>query len=514
MNRKLLLQLKELLKALPRAETKGDTGQEITNLAYDSRKVLEKGLFVAVNGHKADGHRFIEQAVNNGARAVVFEKEGETVPPSVTQIKVKNSRQALSLLSACFYGYPASRLRLIGITGTSGKTTTSYLVESIFKAAGISAGVLGTVSYRYGAKVKSAPVTTPESLDLQILLAEMVREGISHVVIEVSSHALDQGRLGEMVFDQAVFTNLSQDHLDYHQGMEFYFQAKTGLFHQHLKKNGRGLAIINRDDPYGQRLWQECQDPKKDFGIEHKASYFPLEIRSTLQGINARIQTPRGEYRIKSSLIGPYNMYNILAAWAVGEGFFLEGDIIQKGIESLCVVPGRMELVPNKKGLILLVDYSHKPEALRFALSALKGYGDGKILTVFGCGGERDQQKRPIMGRIAGQLSHLTIITSDNPRSEDPEKIILDIEQGMKAEGIGFLDRNDLKEIPTSPGYTIVPDRREAIALAVKLGLPGDKVLIAGKGHETYQLLGSKIVDFDDREEARKALEAEDVQHG
>jgi UDP-N-acetylmuramoyl-L-alanyl-D-glutamate--2,6-diaminopimelate ligase len=512
--RKNFLQLKKLVKALPGTEIKGDTAQEITNLAYDSRKVMGKGLFVAIKGHKADGHRFIEQAVKNGARTIVVEKEEGTVPPSVTQIKVKNSRQALSLLSACFYGYPASRLRLIGITGTSGKTTTSYLVESILHTAGFSVGVLGTVSYRYGAKVKPAPVTTPESLDLQALLAEMVREGITHVVMEVSSHALDQGRLGEMVFDQAVFTNLSQDHLDYHQDMELYFQAKTGLFHQHLKKNGKGLAIINRDDPYGQRLWRECQDPKKDFGIEHKASYFPLEIRSSLNGIQARIQTPQGEYPIKSSLIGRFNMYNILAAWAVGEGFLLKGNIIQKGIESLTIVPGRMEPVPNKKGLTILVDYSHKPEALRFALSALNGYGEGKILTVFGCGGDRDQQKRPIMGRIAGQLSHLTIITSDNPRSEDPEKIILDIEQGLKEQGVTFLDRKDLKEIPESPGYTIVPDRREAIALAVNLGLSGHKVLIAGKGHETYQLLGSKTVDFDDREEVRKAIEAKDVQHG
>lgn len=492
---------------------KGPTTQEITHLAYDSRKVKSKGLFVAIRGHQVDGHSFIDQAILNGGQAVVVEEEGP-VPSSVTQIKVENSRLALSRLSACFFGHPASGLHLIGITGTSGKTTTSYLMEAILKTAGFSVGVLGTVSCRYGSVVKPAPVTTPESLDLQALLAEMVREKITHVVLEVSSHALDQGRLGEMVFDQAVFTNLSQDHLDYHQDMEGYFQAKTKLFHHHLKRNGQGLAIINRDDPYGQRLWKECPDPKKDFGTDKKAAYFPLEVDSGLKGIKARIQTPKGQYALISPLIGQYNMNNILAAWAVGEGFFLEGGIIQEGIKNLSLVPGRMEPVPNKKGLTVLVDYSHKPGALRFALSSLKGYGQGKILTVFGCGGERDKGKRPLMGRIAGELSDLTVITSDNPRSEDPEKIMEAIEQGLKDQGISFLDREELKEIPKSQNYTMVPDRREAIALAIRLARPGDKILIAGKGHETYQILGSTIIDFDDRVEARKALEALDVQHG
>jgi UDP-N-acetylmuramoyl-L-alanyl-D-glutamate--2,6-diaminopimelate ligase len=505
------LQLNDLLKTMPEAVINGATALEITNLAYDSRKVMDQGLFVAIRGHQADGHRFIDQAILKGARAVVVEDEGMSVPSSVTRILVKNSRQALSGLSACFFGYPASGLHLIGITGTSGKTTTSYLVESILKTAGFSVGVLGTVSCRYGSRVKPAAVTTPESLDLQTLLAEMVKEKTTHVVLEVSSHALDQGRLGEMVFDQAVFTNLSQDHLDYHQDMERYFQTKTKLFHQHLKGDGQGLSIINQDDPYGQRLWQECPEPKIDFGADKRAAYFPLEVHSDLKGIEARIQTPKGDYALKSTLIGHYNINNILAAWAVGEGLLLGGEIIQKGIEALTLVPGRMEPVPNNKGLTILVDYSHKPEALRVALSSLQGYGPGKILTVFGCGGERDKGKRPLMGRIAGELSHLTIITSDNPRSEDPEKIMEAIEQGLKEQGIGCLDREELKEMPKSPGYTLVPDRRQAIALAVRLARPGDKILIAGKGHETYQILGSTLIDFDDRVEARKALEAMDV---
>jgi UDP-N-acetylmuramoyl-L-alanyl-D-glutamate--2,6-diaminopimelate ligase len=504
------LQLDDLLKAIPGAVVNGSTALEITHLAYDSRKVTNQGLFVAIKGHKADGHRFIDQAILNGARAVVVDEE-QAIPSSVTQIKVENSRKALSNLSACFFGNPASGLHLIGITGTSGKTTTSYLVESILKTAGFSVGVLGTVSYRFGSKVRPAPVTTPESLDLQTILADMVREKITHVVMEVSSHALDQGRLGEMAFDQAVFTNLSQDHLDYHQDMEGYFQAKTKLFHRHLKGNGQGLSIINVDDPYGQRLWLECPDPKKGFGTEKRADYFPLEAQTSLQGIEARIQTAKGKFTLTSNLIGKYNLYNILAAWAVGEGFLLEGAVIQKGIENLPMVPGRMEPVPNTKRLTLLIDYSHKPGALRLALSSLKGYGQGKIITVFGCGGERDQGKRPVMGRIAGEFSHLTVVTSDNPRSEDPGKIIEAIEQGLKAKGVPFMDRDSINEIPKSPAYLLIPDRREAIALAVRLARPGDKILIAGKGHETYQLLGSAIVDFDDRIEARKALEALDV---
>jgi UDP-N-acetylmuramoyl-L-alanyl-D-glutamate--2,6-diaminopimelate ligase len=507
------LKLSELLKVLPEAKIKGNTDLEITNLAYDSRKVKEKGLFTAILGNKTDGHFFIDQAIQKGAQVVMIEKEGIHVPPSITLVKVENSRQALSRLSACFFAYPASRLHLIGITGTNGKTTTSYLVESILKKAGFSVGILGTIYYRHGSKVQTAPVTTPESLDLQELLADMVQEKITHVVMEVSSHALDQGRLGDICFEQAVFTNLSQDHLDYHRDMEEYFQAKIRLFYYHLKAGPEGLAIINRDDPYGQRLWEIWKGPKRDFGIEKQSSYFPLEVESDLKGVRGRVQTTQGTYTITSPLIGQYNMYNILAAWAVGEGFLLDGKIIQKGIESLASVPGRMELVPNKKGLTILVDYSHTPEALRFALLSLKRYGQRKILTVFGCGGDRDPHKRPLMGRVAGELSDLTVVTSDNPRSEDPNKIIKDIEQGLKEQALPYFDWKALREFPRSPGYVLVPDRREAIILAVHLAKPGDVILIAGKGHETYQLFGAKTIHFDDREEARRALEANVIQH-
>ncbi|MEW6184234.1 MAG: UDP-N-acetylmuramoyl-L-alanyl-D-glutamate--2,6-diaminopimelate ligase, partial [Thermodesulfobacteriota bacterium] len=386
------MRLQELLKVLPQAEVEGKRELEITHLAYDSRKVGEQGVFVAIKGHQLDGHSYIEQAVKNGAGAVVVE-EDRPLPSGVTRIRVNNSREAMSGLSACFFGYPATKLKLVGITGTGGKTTTAYLVESVLTAAGIRTGVLGSVSYRYGVKAHPAPVTTPESLDLQELLAGMVEEKVTHVVMEVSSHALDQGRVGQIAFDQAVFTNLSQDHLDYHLDMESYYQAKALLFRRYLRGQGQGLALINRDDSYGQRLWQEWPGPKQDFGIMQKAAYGLLEEHSDLKGTLARIRTPKGEFSLRSPLIGRFNLYNILAAWAVGEHFDLEGEEIQKGIESLGRVPGRMEPVPNTKNLTVLVDYSHKPEALRFALSALREYGSGKILTVFGCGGDRDRKK-------------------------------------------------------------------------------------------------------------------------
>jgi UDP-N-acetylmuramoyl-L-alanyl-D-glutamate--2,6-diaminopimelate ligase len=506
------LNLSELLKALPGAETEGTVDLEISNLAYDSRKVKEQGLFVAISGNKLDGHRFIEKAVLNGARAVVVEGTDQKPAEGVTLIRVQNSRQALGRLSASFYGQPASRLFLIGITGTSGKTTTSYLIESILKRAGLAVGVIGTINYRYGNQCFPASVTTPESLDLQALLADMVQEKVSHVVMEVSSHALDQGRVGDMEFDQAIFTNLSQDHLDYHLDLETYFQAKSRLFYDHLKD--RGLAIINRDDPYGQRLWQEWEGPKQGFAIENQAAYRPLEIRSDLRGLRVSLQTPKGVFNLKSPLIGRYNIYNFLAAWAVGEGLGLDSTIIREGLETLTRVPGRMEAVDNPRGVTVLVDYAHKPEALRFALRSLKESQGGRILTVFGCGGDRDKGKRPIMGQVAGQFSRLTVVTSDNPRSEDPLKIIQEIEAGLKEAGLPYIDQKVLDRIPLSPGYTVISDRREAIAAAVRLAGPGDVVLVAGKGHETYQIVGSKVLSFDDCQEVRRALARDSSEFG
>jgi UDP-N-acetylmuramoyl-L-alanyl-D-glutamate--2,6-diaminopimelate ligase len=504
----------KLINGLAQGSVRGPLDLDITGIAYDSRKVIPGSLFVAVSGQRQDGHRFVDQALARGAVAVVVERELPQVQVAAARITVPDSREALAHLAAAFYDYPAKKLRLIGITGTNGKTTTAYLLESILKASGIRVGVLGTIEYRVGSRVWPAPVTTPESLDLQYYLSEMVREGVTHAVMEVSSHALEQGRCRGLNFEVGVFTNLTRDHLDYHQNMEAYYQAKAKLFFHYLGEtafNPGTRAIINRDDPFGERLWVEATVPKKDFGMEKDAAYRPLTVHSGFQGTQARIQTPRGVFNATSPLIGRHNVYNFLAAWAAGEALHLPTEGLQEGIRALDKVPGRMEPVPNPKDLVILVDYAHTPEALRFALTSLKELTPKKIITVFGCGGDRDATKRPHMGQIACELSQLAIFTSDNPRSEDPLKIIGDIEAGAREQKLRRYDPAALNRIPDQPGYTVIPDRRQAIQQAVHLAGPGEVVLIAGKGHENVQLIGDQALSFDDRLEALKATEASRV---
>jgi len=508
------MKLLKLINGLAQRTVQGSLDLEITGIAYDSRKVVPGGLFVAVSGHRQDGHRFVGQALAQGAVAVVTERELPQVPAAVARITVPDSREALAYLAAAFYDYPANKLHLIGITGTNGKTTTAYLLESILKASGIRVGVLGTIEYRIGSRVWPAPVTTPESLDLQYYLSEMVREGVTHAVMEVSSHALEQGRCRGLNFEVGVFTNLTRDHLDYHQNMEAYYQAKAKLFFHYLSEttfNPGTRAIINRDDPFGERLWAEAAVPKRDYGTEKDTAYRPVTRHSGFQGTQAQIQTPRGVFEVTSPLIGRHNVYNFLAAWAAGEALHLPTERLQEGIRSLDKVPGRMESVPNPKDLFILVDYAHTPEALRFALTSLKELTPKKIITVFGCGGDRDVTKRPHMGQIAGEFSQLAIITSDNPRSEDPLKIIADIEAGAREQKIHRYDSAALNRIPDQPGYAVIPDRRQAIQRAVHLAGPGEVILIAGKGHENVQLVGDQTLPFDDRQEALKATEASRV---
>jgi UDP-N-acetylmuramoyl-L-alanyl-D-glutamate--2,6-diaminopimelate ligase len=508
------MQLINLINGLAQRTVQGPLDQEITGIAYDSRKVVPGGLFVAVSGHRQDGHRFIGQALAQGAVALVAERELPQVPAAVARIPVPDSREALAHLAAAFHDYPAKKLHLIGITGTNGKTTTAYLLESILKAAGIRVGVLGTIEYRSGSQVWPAPVTTPESLDLQYYLSEMVREGVTHAVMEVSSHALEQGRCRGLNFEVGVFTNLTRDHLDYHQNMETYYQAKAKLFFHYLGEtafNPGTRAIINRDDPFGERLWAEAEVSKSDFGLGKDTAYRPLTVHSGFQGTQAQIQTPRGVFEVTSPLIGRHNVYNFLAAWAAGEALNLPTERLQEGIRSLDKVPGRMEPVPNSKDLFILVDYAHTPEALRFALTSLKELTPKKIITVFGCGGDRDATKRPHMGQIACELSQLAIITSDNPRSEDPLKILADIEAGARELNRQGYDSAALNRIPDQPGYAVIPDRRQAIQRAVHWAGPGEVILIAGKGHENVQLVGEQILSFDDRQEALKATEASGV---
>jgi UDP-N-acetylmuramoyl-L-alanyl-D-glutamate--2,6-diaminopimelate ligase len=508
------MQLLKLINGLAQGSVEGPLDLEIAGIAYDSRKVVPGGLFVAVSGHRQDGHRFVGQALAQGAVALVAERELPEAPEGVARITVPDSREALAHLAAAYYDHPANKLHLIGITGTNGKTTTAYLLESILKASGIRVGLLGTIEYRIGSRVWPAPVTTPESLDLQYYLSEMVEAGVTHAVMEVSSHALEQGRCRGLNFEVGVFTNLTRDHLDYHKNMEAYYQAKAKLFFHYLGEtaaNPETRAIINRDDPFGERLWTEAAVPKRDYGMERDTAYRPLAIHSGFQGTRAQIQTPRGVFELASPLIGRHNVYNFLAAWAAGEALYLPTERIQEGIRSLEKVPGRMEPVPNPKGLTILVDYAHTPEALRFALTSLKELSPKKIITVFGCGGDRDATKRPLMGQIACEYSELAIITSDNPRSEDPLKIIAQIEAGARGQNRRTYDAEALTRMPDQPGYAVLPDRRQAIQRAVHWAGPGEVILIAGKGHENVQLVGDQTLVFDDRQEALKATEASRV---
>jgi UDP-N-acetylmuramoyl-L-alanyl-D-glutamate--2,6-diaminopimelate ligase len=496
------MKLGQILEGLLHFELRGDPALEIKGLAYDSRQVKPGDLFVAIRGHRSDGHRFVDKAVEKGAVALALEtltgREGK-----VATVLVPDSRKALSKLALAFYANPFKPITLIGITGTSGKTTTTYLLESIVNAAGGKPGVLGTVNYRYAGKTVPAPVTTPESLDLIRLSREMVDHGVTHIVMEVSSHALDQGRTQDCPFQVAVFTNLSRDHLDYHNTMDEYFAAKSRLFRGLLADaSGRmPAAVINLDDPRGKELVGITQTKVLTYGLGKGCQVGAGNIQRDGKGLRFRLRTPAGEAAVRSSLIGDFNVYNILAAAGAGLALDLPLEAVVQGIEELKSIPGRLERVENRRGLTLVVDYSHKPDALLKAMTSLKPYVEGRLITVFGCGGDRDRGKRYDMGRLAGEHSDVAFITSDNPRSEDPLSIVKEIEKGMLDSGLKKGGGNS----HPGKGYYIEVDRRRAIQKAVAMAEEGDVVLIAGKGHEDYQIIGSERRPFSDQEEAAKA---------
>ncbi len=497
--------LHELLAGLDSCQVRGDDSLRVSGLAYHSGEVEPDGVFVALQGLKTDGHRYLEAALQRGARVLVSERE-LAAPPGVTTVRVKDARLALAHLSAAFYGHPSQELTLVGITGTNGKTTTAYLLEAILNAAGQRVGVLGTVNYRVGERRWPAPVTTPESLDLNRLLREMRTAGATHAIMEVSSHALDLRRVDRVSFDVGIFTNLTQDHLDYHRDLETYFAAKSRLFLEILGNGGgpRGLAVINLDDPRGRRLWTQVPGPVLTYGHHFESQVRVIRADFSREGITARLATPWGDVAVSSHLLGPFNLANLLAASAAGLGLGLSPGEVAAGIASLRGVPGRLERFGPPGGPHVLVDYAHTPDALASVLGALKSLNFNRLLTVFGCGGDRDRSKRPLMGLAAAEGSDLVIVTSDNPRTEDPLGIISDIEGGLAEAGCSPLSlaaarRGEL-------GYLVVPDRREAIRLAVSLAQPGDGVLVAGKGHEDYQIWGTEKIHFDDRQEVREAL--------
>jgi UDP-N-acetylmuramoyl-L-alanyl-D-glutamate--2,6-diaminopimelate ligase len=499
----LVMRLDHLLKGLAILELHGAADTEVNGITCDSRAVKKGYLFVALKGSSQDGHRYVAHAVARGASVVVTENV-QTGPSSVTTVRLPDTRAALSKLAARFYQYPARGMNLIGITGTNGKTTTSYLLESILKEEGVTVGVIGSVNYRFKGESLSASLTTPESTDLMRIMREMRDAGVTHIVVEVSSHSLHQGRTAGLHWSRALFTNFSRDHLDYHRTMEEYFKAKSLLFDS-LGEEGerdRVRAVINMDDPKGRVLEEISRVPVVSYGLGDNCLLRATDIELNATGLRFRLVTPSGDIPISSSLLGQINVYNILGAAATAFSLNIDLEVIARGIRRLVGVPGRLQPVKNKKGLSLFVDYAHSPDALEKALQTLRPLAKGDLVTVFGCGGNRDRGKRPDMGRAAGNHSDLVVVTSDNPRGEDPAEIARDVERGIRESG---LKKIKLGLPGRQRGYAVILDRRKAIQAAVNVAKRGDVVLIAGKGHEDYQIVGSRRRHFDDVEEAALA---------
>lgn len=464
----------------------------VTGIAHDSRRVEPGHVFVALRGQHADGTAFVAQALARGAAAVVSQEVAPT-DTVVPWAQVSDARLALALLAVEVHGDPSRRMQVVGITGTNGKTTTAYLMASIFEAAGVHCGLLGTVAYRIGSDVREATRTTPEAPDVQALLAEMVDSGCDACVLEVSSHALALRRVDGITFAAAIFTNLTRDHLDFHADMEDYFQAKRRLFE--LLPRDRP-AVINADDPRAASLI-ETSGPSITYGINRPADVSPSPLSYSLQGLAFDARTPRGTIALRSTLVGRPNVYSILAAVATAVALDIPTEAIERGIASLVAVPGRFQVVSTPADdVTVVVDYAHTDDALRNLLETARPLAAGRIITVFGCGGDRDRTKRPLMGVVAGRLSDVILITSDNPRSEEPARIIEEIQRGITP---------DTKKVGAQRVLAIV-DRREAIEEAVRIAVAGDLVLVAGKGHEKYQVIGTQTLPFDDVEVAQTAL--------
>ncbi len=479
---------------------------EIGSLHLDSREVQPGGLFVAIPGHKADGHDYIESAVKQGAAAVISQKP---VALNVWNIEVENSRKALAALSSQFYGNPSEKLKIIGITGTNGKTTTAFIIEKILLQANISVGVIGTLNYRYGGKVFNLSLTTPEAPDLQRILSEMLADGVTHVVMEASSHAIFLNRIDACWMDVAVFTNLTQDHLDFHGNMADYWQSKKKLFTEHLAqgpKKDKAIAVINCNDAQGERLFRELPSALS-VGFDDRWHLWPEIIRKDQTGMEGVISTPEGMFKFETPLIGQFNIENMLCAAGACLALGLPLNIIRSGIESVSFVPGRLQSIPNSLDRFVFVDFAHTPDALEHVLETLRALTTDRIICVFGCGGNRDREKRPLMGQIAASLATICIITSDNPRLEDPMTIIEDILKGVRKQGLPPYHPDDAVNSPSARGYVVEPDRARAIDMAIRMSRHWDMILIAGKGHETYQIIGNQTFPFDDRIIAGKALE-------
>lgn len=466
------MKLREVLKGI--AET-GDAGNtEISSVEYDSRNVKKGSLFVAVKGYETDGHKYIDSAVENGAAAILAQEARACAVPLIC---VPDTRRALAGAGANFYGRSADRLKIIGVTGTNGKTTVTYLVKQILDLVGIKTGLIGTNKNMIGDKILETGRTTPESVELQRLFSEMERDGATHVVMEISSHALALSRTYGIEFEVGAFTNLTQDHLDFHGTMEKYCRAKSILFSQCRK------GVVNADDKWSEILLENAKCPVMTYSVHEKSDLRAENIRLSEKGVIFTADYKGEKHDVRLAIPGEFSVYNALTAIGITLSLGIAFEDIVKGLVIAKGVSGRAEVVPLASDYTVIIDYAHTPDGLVNILKTVRGFTKGRLISVFGCGGDRDKTKRPKMGKIAGQMSDIAVVTSDNPRTEDPLSIIDDILEGMKEfEG----------------KYEVVPDRREAIAHAMKIAKAGDVIVLAGKGHETYQILKDRTIDFDE----------------
>ena len=476
--------LKKIIEGLNIIEVKGSTDIEIDNIAYDSRKVRNGSLFVCIEGFKVDGHDYIPAAVDNGAKVLLVQKEVE-VPSHVTVVRVDNTRFALAHAADVYYTHTSGKFKLVGVTGTKGKTTTTYMIKSILEVATQKVGLIGTIVNSIGNEILPAERTTPESYDLQALFSEMVENKADSVIMEVSSHALELHRVSCSEYDIGVFTNLSQDHLDFHETFENYLNAKMKLFKMCKK------GLVNIDNKYGEKVVKSVECELFTFGIDKDADIKAIDIVKHANSVEFKAVTPWGDGDIKVNIPGRFSVYNALAAIGVCLLMGIPFDTIKQGLESVSV-PGRAEVVSTGKDFNIIIDYAHSPDSLENILTTVKGYAPGRVVCLFGCGGDRDRTKRPIMGEISGKIADFTIITSDNPRTEDPMAILRNIEEGIER---------------TSAEYITILDRREAIKYSIVNAKPNDIIVLAGKGHETYQIFKDKTIHFDEREVVQEILE-------
>lgn len=488
--------LEQMLSVLNGYTYTGDKEMAIAGVTADSRKVEKGFLFICLPGATVDGHDFVPQAVEKGACAILAERKVE-VPAGVALVLVDDVRDAMQRIVPFFYDYPGQDMRMIGVTGTNGKTTTTHIIGHILRKAGHRVGIIGTVHVLMDDESFPVHNTTPDVVDLQQILFEMRRRGITHVVMEVSSHALDMNRIAGIEFDTAVFTNLTQDHLDYHKTFENYLAAKARLFDLVSDTTGKKepkTAIVNIDDPYGKAILEHCHCRTWTYGAREVSDFHAAHLSVHAKGCSFVLRSPLGEKELHMNITGLFNVYNAMAAVGAALAEGVEPSVIWDGLCEFRSVPGRFELVEEGQNFAVVVDYAHTPDGLENILQTARRFAKGRIIAVFGCGGDRDRTKRPIMGGIGATYADVVIVTSDNPRTEDPEAIVEEVAQGVK------------EKLRDGMCYEVIVDRRSAIQRAIKMAQEDDVVLIAGKGHENYQIIGHDTIHFDDREEARAAL--------